>query len=457
MSFLAEREQLATRLGFILVSAGCAVGLGNVWRFPYITGRYGGAIFVLFYVIFLMVMGLPIMVCEYSMGRASRRNLAGAMLTLEPAGTKWHIYGYVGVLGNLILMMFYTTVSGWGMAYIYYSAAGRLSGLTPQEVGAFFNSFISNVPEVTIWMALTVVLGFMVCSIGLQAGVERASKVLMSGLFLLLIVLIVRSVTLPGAEKGLAFYLKPDFSKLNWEAVYAAMSQAFFSLSLGIGSMTIFGSYLSKDRALMGESIYVIFFGALSALMSGLVIFPACFAFGVDAGAGPGLIFVTLPNVFNSMVGGRLWGTLFFIFLSFASLTTVIAVFEHLIAFAMDEWKWSRKKASYVGIVVLFIASLPCVLGFGPWSGFHPLGGNTGILDLEDFIVGFNLLPLGSLIFVLFCTLKRGWGWHNFIREANIGIGPKFPETLRGYMTHVLPFAILFIFVMGYYQFFRVG
>ncbi|NLG94862.1 MAG: sodium-dependent transporter, partial [Acetomicrobium flavidum] len=263
---MAEREQLATRLGFILVSAGCAVGLGNVWRFPYITGRYGGAIFVLFYVIFLMAMGLPIMVCEYSMGRASRRNLAGAMLTLEPAGTKWHIYGYVGVLGNLILMMFYTTVSGWGMAYIYYSAAGRLSGLTPQEVGAFFNSFISNVPEVTIWMALTVVLGFMVCSIGLQAGVERASKVLMSGLFLLLIVLIVRSVTLPGAEKGLAFYLKPDFSKLNWEAVYAAMSQAFFSLSLGIGSMTIFGSYLSKDRALMGESIYVIFFGALSAL-----------------------------------------------------------------------------------------------------------------------------------------------------------------------------------------------
>jgi len=259
---------------------------------------------------------------------------------------------------------------------------------------------------------------------------------------------------LPGAEKGLAFYLKPDFSKLSWEAVYAAMSQAFFSLSLGIGSMTIFGSYLSNKRALTGESVYVIFFGALSALMAGLVIFPACFAFGVDAGAGPGLIFVTLPNVFNSMMGGRLWGTLFFVFLSFASLTTVIAVFEHLIAFAMDEWKWSRKKASYIGIVVMFIASLPCVLGFGPWSGLEILGKGTNILDLEDFIVGFNLLPIGSLIFVLFCTSKYGWGWENLIKEANTGIGPKFPEVLRGYMTYVLPVIIAIIFAVGYYQFF---
>ncbi|HHZ05149.1 sodium-dependent transporter, partial [Acetomicrobium hydrogeniformans] len=308
---MQEREQLATRLGFILVSAGCAVGLGNVWRFPYITGRYGGAVFVLFYVLFLMVMGLPIMVCEYAMGRASRRNLAGAMLSLEPSGTKWHIYGYLGVMGNMILMMFYTTVAGWGLAYVYHTAVGHLSMLSPEEVEGFFASFVSNTPQLVLWMALTVILGFIVCSIGLQAGVERVSKVLMSGLFLLLIVLIIRSVTLPGAEKGLAFYLKPDFSKLSWEAVYAAMSQAFFSLSLGIGSMTIFGSYLSKKRALTGESVYVIFFGALSALMAGLVIFPACFAFGVDAGAGPGLIFVTLPNVFNSMMAGRLWGTLF--------------------------------------------------------------------------------------------------------------------------------------------------
>ena len=451
---LQEREQLATRLGFILVSAGCAVGLGNVWRFPYITGRYGGAIFVLFYVLFLMVMGLPIMVCEYAMGRASRRNLAGAMLALEPPGTKWHIYGYLGVMGNMILMMFYTTVAGWGLAYVYHTAVGHLSMLSPEEVEGFFASFVANTPQLVLWMALTVILGFIVCSIGLQAGVERVSKVLMSGLFLLLIVLIIRSVTLPGAEKGLAFYLKPDFSKLNWEAVYAAMSQAFFSLSLGIGSMTIFGSYLSKKRALTGESVYVIFFGALSALMSGLVIFPACFAFGVDAGAGPGLIFVTLPNVFNSMMGGRLWGTLFFVFLSFASLTTVIAVFEHLIAFAMDEWKWSRKKASYIGIVVMFIASLPCVLGFGPWSGFQPFGEGTVVLDLEDFIVSFNLLPIGSLIFVLFCTSKYGWGWENFIKEANTGIGPKFPEGLRGYMTYFLPVIIAVILVMGYIQFF---
>jgi NSS family neurotransmitter:Na+ symporter len=451
---VAEREQLASRLGFILVSAGCAIGLGNVWRFPYITGRYGGAAFVIVYLIFLAIMGLPIMVCEFAMGRASRRNLAGAMLVLEPPGTKWHIYGYLGVLGNMILMMFYTTVTGWGLAYTYHVAAGHLSMLSPEEVGAFFGSFISNTPKLTMWMALAVVIGFLVCSIGLQAGVERVTKILMSGLFLLLIVLIVRSVTLPGAEKGLAFYLKPDFSKLSWEAVYAAMSQAFFTLSLGIGSMLIFGSYLSRERTLAGESVYVVILDTLVALMAGLVIFPACFAFGVDAGAGPGLIFVTLPNVFNSMMGGRLWGTLFFVFLSFASLTTVIAVFEHLIAFVMDEWKWSRKKASYIGILVMFIASLPCVLGFGPWSGFQPFGEGSVVLDLEDFIVSFNLLPIGSLVFVLFCTSKYGWGWDNFIREANTGIGPKFPEGLRGYMTYVLPVIIAVILIMGYIQFF---
>ena len=373
---MAEREQLASRLGFILVSAGCAIGLGNVWRFPYITGRYGGAAFVIVYLIFLAIMGLPIMVCEFAMGRASRRNLAGAMLVLEPPGTKWHIYGYLGVLGNMVLMMFYTTVTGWGLAYTYHVAVGHLSMLSPEEVGAFFGSFISNTPELTMWMALAVLLGFLVCSRGLQAGVERITKILMSGLFMLLVVLIVRSVTLPGAEKGIAFYLKPDFSKLTWEAVFAAQSQAFFTLSLGIGSMLIFGSYLSKERALLGESVYIIILDTLIALMSGMVIFPACFAFGVDAGAGPGLIFVTLPNVFNAMTGGRLWGTLFFVFISLAALTTVIAVFEHLIAFAMDEWKWSRKKACYVGILVLFIASLPCVLGFGPWSGFNLWRGN---------------------------------------------------------------------------------
>jgi len=451
---VAEREQLASRLGFIVASAGCAIGLGNVWRFPYITGRYGGAAFVIVYLIFLAIMGLPIMVCEFSMGRASRRNLAGAMLVLEPPGTRWHIYGYFGILGNMILMMFYTSVTGWGLAYTYHTAAGHLSKLSPGEVGAFFSSFISNTPELTFWMALAVVLGFLVCSIGLQAGVERITKVLMSGLFLLLIVLMVRSVTLPGADKGIAFYLKPDFSKLSWEAIYAAMGQAFFTLSLGIGSMLIFGSYLGKERTLLGESIYVIILDTFVALMAGMVIFPACFAFGVDAGAGPGLTFVTLPNVFNSMARGRVWGTLFFIFLSFAAITTVIAVFEHLVAFAMDEWKWSRKKASYIGMGVLFIASLPCVFGFGPWSGFHPFGEGTVILDLEDFIVSFNLLPIGSLIFILFCTTKYGWGWDNFIKEANTGMGPRFPQGLRGYMTYVLPIIIIAILIMGYIQFF---
>ena len=449
---MAEREQLASRLGFILVSAGCAIGLGNVWRFPYITGRYGGAAFVIVYLIFLAIMGLPIMVCEFAMGRASRRNLAGAMLVLEPPGTKWHIYGYLGVLGNMVLMMFYTTVTGWGLAYTYHVAVGHLSMLSPEEVGAFFGSFISNTPELTMWMALAVLLGFLVCSRGLQAGVERITKILMSGLFMLLVVLIVRSVTLPGAEKGIAFYLKPDFSKLTWEAVFAAQSQAFFTLSLGIGSMLIFGSYLSKERAFW-VSLSIIILDTLIALMSGMVIF-RLFCFWRRCWSGSWFDIRHSSNVFNAMTGGRLWGTLFFVFISLAALTTVIAVFEHLIAFAMDEWKWSRKKACYVGILVLFIASLPCVLGFGPWSGFQPFGEGTVVLDLEDFIVSFNLLPIGSLVFVLFCTSKYGWGWENFIKEANTGIGPKFPEGLRGYMTYVLPVIIAVILIMGYIQFF---
>jgi len=451
---MEEREHLATRLGFILVSAGCAIGIGNVWRFPFITGRYGGAAFVVVYLIFLVILGLPVMVAEFSMGRASRLNLAGAMRALEPKGSKWHIYGYIGIFGNLLLMMFYTTVAGWFFAYFYHTALGHFVGLAPGEVGAAFNTFLGNTPELIGWMTLVVALGFGVCALGLQKGVEKVTKVLMSGLFVLMVVLIIRAVTLPGAGAGISFYLKPDFSSLSWEGVYAAMGQAFFTLSLGIGSMLIFGSYIGKERSLAGESINILLLDTLVALMAGMIIFPTCAAFGVDVSAGPGLIFVTLPNIFNAMLGGQFWGALFFIFLVFAAMTTVIAVFENLVAFVMDEWHWSRKKATLIDGVVVFIASLPCALSFGPWSGFQPLGAGTGILDLEDFIVSNNLLPLGALIFILFCTARFGWGWSNFLKEANTGVGIKFPAWVKGYMSYILPIIIAFIFIVGHISMF---
>jgi NSS family neurotransmitter:Na+ symporter len=449
-----ERESLATRLGFILVSAGCAIGLGNVWRFPFITGRYGGAAFVIMYLLFLVILGLPVMVAEFAMGRASRRNLAGAMRVLEPKGSKWHIYGYIGVLGNLILMMFYTVVSGWFFAYLLRFLTGKMEGLSPEEVGAAFGGFLGNTPELLLWTIVVIALGYGVCAMGLRSGVERAVKFLMSGLFLLMILLAVRAITLPGAEEGLAFYLKPDFSKLTWESVYAAMSQAFFTLSLGIGSMLIFGSYIGKERSLAGESVYVFLLDTAVALLAGFIIFPACFAFGVDPGAGPGLIFVSLPNIFNEMVAGRFWGSLFFLFMVFATMTTVIAVFEHLVAFCMDEWNWGRKKASVVLGIITFVTAIPCALGFGPWSGFAPFGPGTVVLDLEDFIVSFNLLPIGSLLFVIFCTTRYGWGWDNFIKEANTGKGLKFPVWLRPYMTYVLPVLVLALLILGYIDFF---
>ncbi|MCK4580346.1 MAG: sodium-dependent transporter [Dehalococcoidia bacterium] len=451
---MQEREHLASRLGFILVAAGCAIGLGNIWRFPYITGMYGGAAFVVVYLVFLVILGFPIMVMEFSIGRAGQLNIAGAMRALEPKGSKWHVFGYAGILGNLILMMFYTTVAGWGIAYLYHTAAGHFGGLSPDQVGAAFGAFLGNTPELIGWMALVVAIGFGVCASGLQRGVEKAAKVMMAGLFGLLIILIVRAVTLPGAGAGISFYLKPDFANLSWEAVYAAMGQAFFTLSLGIGSMAIFGSYIRKERSLAGESVNVILLDTLVALMAGMIIFPACAAFGVEPGAGPGLIFVTLPNIFNAMLGGQFWGSLFFLFLTFAALTTVIAVFENLTAFAMDEWHWSRKKTTLIGGLIVFVLSLPVPLGFAAWSGFQPLGAGTCVLDLEDFILSNNLLPIGCFIFALFCSWRFGWGWDKFTKEANAGVGMKFPVWLRGYAGYVLPAIILFILVMGYIQFF---
>jgi len=447
---IPQREHLASRLGFLLVSAGCAIGLGNIWRFPFITGKYGGAAFVVVYLIFLAILGFPVMVMEFSMGRASQLNLAGAMKKLEPKGSVWHIYGYAGILGNVVLMMFYTTVSGWGFYYLFRTLFGGLKGLPPDQVGAAFGGLLGNTGVLIFWMAVVVFLGFGICAMGLQKGVEKVSKFMMSSLFVLLIIMIIRSVTLKGAGPGLSFYLKPDFSHLSWEGVSAAMGQAFFTLSLGIGSMTIFGSYIGKERSLAGESINVIILDTLVALMAGLIIFPACSAFGVDAGGGPGLIFVTLPNIFNKMLGGQFWGTLFFIFLTFAAMTTVIAVFENIMAFTMDEWHWKRKKAAWINSITLFILSLAVPLSFGPWSSFQPRGAGTGVLDLEDFIVSNNLLPIGSLVFVLFCSWKFGWGWDNFIKETDTGTGIKFPKWTRGYITYILPIIILFLLLKGW-------
>ena len=446
---MQQREQLATRLGFLLVSAGCAVGIGNIWRFGFITGQYGGGAFVVIYLIFLAILGFPVMVMEFSIGRAGQRNLAGAMTNLEPKGSKWHVYGHTGILGNLILMMFYTTVAGWTLAYLYHSVAGHLMGKTPDELGAFFGGLITNLNEMTLWVFLVVFIGYLVCGLGLKRGVERVTKGMMGGLFLILIVLAVRAVTLPGAGAGIDFYLRPDFTKLSGAGVYAAMSQAFFTLSLGIGSMAIFGSYINKQRTLAGESIRVIGIDTFVALMAGLIIFPTAAAFGVDAGAGPGLVFITLPNIFNAMAGGAIWSFLFFLLLVLAAMTTAVAVFENLTAYAMDQWGWSRKKTVIVEGIAVFLLSMPCVLGFNLWSSVQPLGEGSGILDLWDFIVSFLLLPIGSLVFALFCAHKYGWGWSNFLKEANSGEGMKFPAGLRFYCGTILPLIIGFVLVVG--------
>lgn len=453
---MEKRERFSSRLGFILISAGCAIGLGNVWRFPYITGKYGGAAFVLIYLIFLIILGMPIMAMEFAVGRASRKSAARSFHVLEPKGTKWHIEGYLAMLGNYMLMMFYTTVGGWMISYIFKMASGSFQGLAPDQVGGVFNDMLASPGSMTFWMVVAVLLAFGICSMGLQNGVERITKIMMSFLLIILIVLCIRSVTLPGASAGLQFYLIPDFGKIVenglGEVIFAAMGQAFFTLSLGIGAMAIFGSYISRDRTLMGESVNICILDTIVALMAGLVIFPACFAFGVDPGEGPGLVFVTLPNIFNQMAAGRLWGTLFFIFMSFAALSTIIAVFENIISFGIDLWGWTRKKSVAVNLILILVLSLPCVLGFNVWSGIAPLGAGSTIQDLEDFIVSNNLLPLGSLLYLLFCTSRYGWGWDNFIAEADAGKGIKFPKWARFYVSYILPLIVLFILVMGYWQ-----
>ncbi len=457
---MEKRERFGSRLGFILVSAGCAVGLGNVWKFPYICGQYGGAAFILIYLLFLVVLGFPIMVCEFSVGRGSQKSCATSFKVLEPKGTRWHHFGYLGMAGNYLLMMFYTMVAGWMLYYCYRCLTGEFTNtvLSVEEVTKKFDEMTGSAGILAFWTILTILLSFGICSLGMQKGVEKITKIMMAFLIVLIVVLAINSLRLPNASEGVKFYLIPNFqdmlNKGIGNVIFAAMSQAFFTLSIGIGSMAIFGSYLEKDRSLAGETINITLLDTFVAISSGLIIIPACFSFGIEPGAGPSLIFITLPNIFNQMAGGRIWGTLFFLFLSFAALSTVIAVFENIISFAIDLWGLDRKKAVIINIVAITLLSMPCILGFNVLSNIQPLGPGTGIMDLEDFLVSNNLLPLGSLIYLMFCTKKNGWGWDNFIKEANSGKGIGFPKALRFYMTYILPIIIIIIYLKGYYDMF---
>ena len=453
MSQNGQREQLSSRIGFLLLAAGCAIGLGNVWRFPYIVGAYGGALFVLIYIGFLLAVGVPILVMEFAVGRASQRNLGAAFHALEPKGTHWHRFGGISLIGSYLLMMFYTTVAGWMLAYCWSMFTGELAGLTPEQVGTFFGNLISAPVQSGVWMVLTVISCFAVCAMGLRRGVERVVKLMMGGLFALMLALVVRSMTLPGGEAGISFYLMPNPEKFSggiWAALTAAMGQAFFTLGLGVGSMAIFGSYIGKSRSLTGEALYIVLLDTLVALMAGLIIFPACFAFGVNPGSGPGLVFVTLPNIFNHMPFGQFWGSLFFVFMAFAALSTVIAVFENIVSYCMDVWGWTRKKASWVNCGTMILLSLPCTLGFNLLSSFQPFGTGSTVLDLEDFLLSNNLLPLGALLFLSFCCHRWGWGWNNFLHETDQGQGVRFPHWLRAYLQYVLPCFLVLLFIQGY-------
>lgn len=446
-----KRESFKSRLGFLLIAAGCAIGIGNVWRFPYIAGNYGGGVFVLFYLIFLVILAVPVLTMELAIGRASRKSTVSAYNELEKPGQKWHIHGGFALAGNYLLMMFYTTVAGWMLSYMVKFIKNDFAGLDTAGVGQVFNDLLANPVEMGAWALFTVIFGFFICSRGLQKGLERISKGMMVALLLLIVVLAIRSMTLKGASEGLEFYLKPDFGKMKEYGVLntlvAAMNQSFFTMSLGIGAMLIFGSYMSKDYTLLGEAGRIAVLDTFVAFTSGLIIFPACFAFGVNPDQGPSLIFVTLPNVFNAMGGGRFWGALFFLFMAFASLSTVLAVFENIIACFMDKWNMSRGKACLINGILIAILSMPCVLGFNVWSDFTIAGKN--ILDMEDFAVSNILLPVGSLVYLLFCVSRVGWGFKNYQSEANTGTGAKIPNWIRGYVTFVLPVIIAVILILG--------
>lgn len=451
------QEKLASRIGFIFLSAGCAIGLGNVWRFPYIVGKNGGAWFVLIYLAALVLIGVPVLVMEFAAGRAAQRSIARLHETLTPEKRAWRVHGVAGMIGNTVLMMFYTTVTGWLLIYFFRTAIGAFSGLSPDAVGAAFNGVLGDAKTMTIAMLGVSIGAAFVCAVGLQKGLERVTKYLMFGLLVLIVILAFNSLLLNGAGKGVSFYLVPNLENLRaaglMNVIVDAMNQAFFTLSLGIGAMAIFGSYIGKERALFGEALNVGVLDTLVALISGLIIIPACFAFGIEPGQGPGLIFVTLPNVFNQMPLGRLWGALFFLFMSSAALTTVLAVFETILACLRDYTGLSRVKGCIVLMIAIPILSMPCILGFNAWSAFQPFGPGSGVLDLEDFIVSNLLLPLGGIAFTIYCTHRYGWGWKNFITEANIGRGPKIVpfSILRSYCAYGLPAIVLIIFVLGIY------
>ena len=448
-----ERESFKSRLGFLLVSAGCAIGIGNVWRFPYVVGQNGGGIFVLIYLIMLVIMGLPVLSMELAVGRASRKSAVLAYKALEKPKSKWHIHGWFAIIGCYILMMYYTNVSGWMLNYFFKFASGTFKPGMDAAAGAnVFSDMLASPAEMGLWMAITVVAGILICSIGVQKGLERVSKVMMSALFVLILILAIHSFTLSGAGEGLKFYLVPNMENVKTvglgSVVAAAMNQSFFTLSLGIAAMEIFGSYMGKEHTLLGEGARICALDTFVAVSAGLIIFPACFSYNVEVTQGPGLIFVTLPNVFVNMSGGRIWGSLFFLFMTFASFSTVIAVFENIMSSCMDNFGWSRKKAALINGIIILVASVPSVLGYNVWSNIHPIGGRD-ILDSEDFIVSNILLPLGSLVYLLFCVTRYGWGFEKYREEANIGKGLKVAAWMKWYFLLVLPVLILAIFIRG--------
>ena len=451
-----ERETLKSRLGFILLSAGCAIGIGNVWKFPYIAGQGGGGAFVLFYLIFLVILGLPIMTMEFAVGRASRKSPVRAYQALEKPGQKWHIHGYFTLIGCYLLMMFYTTVAGWMLHYFYMTATGKLAGLNAEQVAGKFTEMLANPATMTFWMVFVVVVSILVCAKGLQSGLERVTKGMMIALLLIMVVLAVNSLFMPGAKEGLSFFLVPDFARMQEVGVVntlvSAMNQAFFTLSLGIGAMSIFGSYIGKEHSLLGESVRIVVLDTFVAITAGLIIFPACFTYHVDQTSGPSLIFITLPNIFANMSMGQLWGSLFFLFMAFAAMSTVLAVFENIICCGMELTGCSRKKSSLVNLVLIILLSMPCVLGYNlwAWDGFAVFGG--AVLDVEDFLVSNLFLPLGSLVYLLFCVTRYGWGWQNYKKEVNTGEGLKVQDWMRGYLTYVLPLIVVFIFAFGLYD-----
>jgi len=451
-----QRESLGSRLGFILLSAGCAIGIGNVWKFPYLAGQNGGGAFVLVYLIFLLVLGVPVMTMEFAMGRASQKSPVKMYQQLERPGQKWHVHGYVALIANILLLMCYTTISGWMLKYFVDTAVGKFEGQTTTGLQALFGEMMGDPLSMGIYVAITLVLSGLVCAIGLKKGLERVTKVMMLALLVIMVVLAGNSLFLKGGAEGLKFYLIPDFERMQkigiGNVIVAAMNQSFFTLSLGIGSMAIFGSYIGRERALMGESVRVAVLDTFVAISSGLIIFPACFAYGVEPDSGPDLLFITLPNIFNHLPWGRLWGSLFFIFMSFAALSTVLAVFENIVSCMMDLTTWSRRKTCLICVIALILLSMPCVLGLNVLSFITPFGEGSSIMDLEDFIVNNLMLPLGSLLFLLFCVSRYGWGWDNFMNEANQGKGMKVTRWMRGYMTYVLPVIIFVVFVIGLVQ-----